>query len=223
LNPVEKERLFWSLIAKAAAHDMGTPLSAMMGWLELLPSLNDPASAIAEMQNSLKRLDVLSKRLESIGPPHRPDSCSLDEILEEAVAFFRRRIPPETSGIAFEKDTSGDLQAVCRRELIGWVLEILIKNAVDALPDHRGVITLRAFSAGDEAIVEVMDNGKGIPAEISDEIFNVGFGTKKSGRGIGLPLVKYIIEEIHGGSIGVQSNRKSGGTTVRIALRRPTS
>ncbi len=219
---MEEERLFWSLTAKAAAHDMGTPLSAMMGWLELLPSLEDPTAAIAEMQSGLKRLDELSKRLESLGPPYRLQPCRLDEILEETLAFFRRRIPPETSGITFRKESVGDPRADCRRELIGWALETAIKNSLDALPGYQGVITLKAFYSGDNAVIEVTDDGKGIPPEAADNLFRVGFSTKQSGRGVGLALVKYIIEKVHGGSAAILPVPAGRGTTLKLTLPRPT-
>jgi signal transduction histidine kinase len=218
-NNSNPQSQFWLGMARTVAHDMGTPLSSIMGWLELLPSLKDPANAIEEINASLDRLNQLSLRLEQVGCASRLEIISLQTVLDNAISFMRKRLSTGTQ-ISIESHLERDVKIEGRQELLEWAFECLLKNSVDAIPDNRGRIELRVSGQGNEAIVELDDSGSGIPVKDKRRIFDPGFTTKRSGRGVGLSLARHIFEEIHGGKIELASSLPDQGTTFRITLNR---
>ena len=201
----ERERV-WAGMAREAAHQLGTPLSSLKGWLELLSEREaDPAteSARRHMEGDVERLERVAHRFERIGRPPKLVATDVADVAEAVVDYFRARVPTlaHTVVIAFERG-DGPLVAPVDRVLLEWAVESLIKNAVDALAGRGGTITVRVDrAAGGGARVRVADDGPGIPQALKRKIFAAGFTTKERGWGIGLPLARRIIEESHRGRL----------------------
>lgn len=201
----ERERV-WAGMAREAAHQLGTPLSSLKGWLELLSEREgDPAaeSARRHMEGDVERLERVAHRFERIGRPPKLVATDVGDVAEAVVSYFRARVPTlaHTVVIAFERG-DGPLVAPVDRVLLEWAVESLIKNAVDALAGRGGSITVRVDrAAGGGARLRVADDGPGIPPALKRKIFAAGFTTKERGWGIGLPLARRIIEESHNGRL----------------------
>jgi signal transduction histidine kinase len=201
----ERERV-WAGMAREAAHQLGTPLSSLKGWLELLSEREaDPAteSARRHMEGDVERLERVAHRFERIGRPPKLIATDVADVAEAVVDYFRARVPTlaHTVAIAFERG-DGPLVAPVDRVLLEWAVESLIKNAVDALAGRGGTITVRVDrAAGGGARVRIADDGPGIPPALRRKIFAAGFTTKERGWGIGLPLARRIVEESHGGRL----------------------
>lgn len=201
----ERERV-WAGMARESAHQLGTPLSSLSGWVELLEERGlDEASraALAHMRADLQRLDRVSRRFERIGRAPRRDPVDLTALVERIAAYFRARVPTLAAPVVIE---------VCSPEpavrvrgdavLLEWALEVLVKNALDALAGRGGRVELAARSRPEGGgLLAVRDDGPGIPREQRGRIFEPGFSTKQSGWGIGLALAKRIVEENHGGEL----------------------
>ena len=201
----ERERV-WAGMAREAAHQLGTPLSSLQGWLELLAERDGDAStdsARAHMQGDVVRLERVAHRFERIGRPPKLAPTDVAESVEAVVNYFRARVPTlaNTVVIAFERG-DGPLVVRADRVLLEWAVESLVKNAVDALAGRGGTIAVRVDrAAGGGARVRVADDGPGIPAKLRGKIFAAGFTTKERGWGIGLPLARRIVEESHRGRL----------------------
>lgn len=216
-NITERERQLWLGIARAIAHDMGTPLSSVMGWLELLPSMKDPTQAIKEISASLERLNQLSIRLEQVGGGRKQEQVFMQTVFSNVTSLMQKKLPG-SSEIAIKISMETDVVLKGQQELLEWAFECLLKNAIDAIPDNKGSIELRLSKKDDEAVIEIEDSGTGIPEEVREYIFDPGFTTKKSGRGVGLPLAKYILERFHAGKFELVSSTKDQGTIFRITM-----
>jgi signal transduction histidine kinase len=201
----ERERV-WAGMAREAAHQLGTPLSSLKGWLELLAEDGgDPASESARvhMQGDLERLERVAHRFERIGRPPRLVPVDVGDTAEAVVEYFRARVPTlaNTVVITFERG-EGPLQVPADRVLLEWAVESLVKNAVDALAGRGGTVSVRVDrAAGGGARLRVADDGPGIPPHLRRKVFAAGFTTKERGWGIGLPLARRIVEESHGGRL----------------------
>lgn len=201
----ERERV-WAGMAREAAHQLGTPLSSLKGWLELLAEREGDAAAESarhHMQGDVERLERVAHRFERIGRPPKLVPADVADVVEAVVDYFRARVPTlaHTVVISFERG-DGPLVAPVDRVLMEWAVESLIKNAVDALAGRGGTIAVRVDRfAGGGACVRVADDGPGIPQALKRKIFAAGFTTKERGWGIGLPLARRIIEESHNGRL----------------------
>jgi signal transduction histidine kinase len=199
----ERERL-WAGMAREAAHQLGTPLSSLQGWLELLAERGQDAStqaALRHMEGDVERLGRVSHRFERIGRPPKREATDVGDAVEGVVTYFRARVPTlaNTVRIDFERG-DGPLVIPADRVLLEWAVESLVKNAVDALAGRGGTIAVRVDrAAGGGARVRVADDGPGIPPNLRRKIFSAGFTTKERGWGIGLPLARRIVEESHDG------------------------
>ncbi len=220
-----EERLIWVGMAKETAHQLGTPLSSLIGWVEYIKSSPERApSVLPEIERDLKRLQKIANRFSQIGS--RPDlrEESLQQIINDLLEYFERRIPRTKQSIKLETHLNPDIPLLrLNRDLFSWVLENLIKNAIDAINGKEGTISIRAdFLRPDAIFIDVSDTGKGIPSRDRKHVFNPGFSTKKRGWGLGLSLAKRIVEEYHGGSIQVKESQIGVGTTFRIILKLKT-
>ncbi|MEO7999231.1 MAG: HAMP domain-containing sensor histidine kinase [Gemmatimonadaceae bacterium] len=196
----------WAGMAREAAHQLGTPLSSIGGWLELLGERdNDVTSkrAIEAMQQDLVRLDRVSHRFERIGRPPRNDSVDAAALVERLASYFAARAPTLARHVEIVSERPADALTVHGDGvLLEWVLEVLIKNAIDALGGRNGKIIVSAAPLPEGgARIRVSDDGPGIPRELRKRIFDAGFSTKQSGWGIGLSLARRIVEENHGGKL----------------------
>jgi len=201
----ERERV-WAGMARESAHQLGTPLSSLAGWVELLEEgegMPATATVAANMRADIERLDRVAHRFERIGRERRTEPVDLDALVDRITGYFRARVP--TLAHAVKIDVAAHSEPVSVRGdavLLEWAFEVLVKNAVDALAGRGGRIVVAAHARPDGgAIVTVTDDGPGIPRELRTRIFEPGFSTKQSGWGIGLSLARRIVEESHGGTL----------------------
>ena len=202
-------------LSKETAHQLGTPISSLMAWVEILREQYPDDALIPEMNKDVERLQLIADRFSKIGSLPEPVETNLKEIMQHVVDYMDRR-------------TSRKVQMICRfpeedvivrinASLFEWVIENLCKNAVDAM-EGAGTITLTILKEGARAVVEVTDTGKGIRKKDIGNVFKPGFTTKKRGWGLGLSLAKRIVEEYHHGKIYVKKSELGVGTTFRIEL-----
>ena len=207
----------WVGMAKETAHQLGTPLSSLMAWLELLRSNGADPSAVTEMKKDVDRLEVITERFSKIGSAPELVPEKLYHTLRATVLYLRPRLPARAR-IEVSTPTDPDAAVPLNRALFSWVLENLIRNAVDAM-EGEGSITIDIIPEGPVTHIDVTDTGKGIPASQLRTVFEPGFTTKKRGWGLGLSLSKRIIEQYHGGRIMVKKSAPGKGTTFRISLK----
>lgn len=205
----------WVGLSKETAHQLGTPISSLMAWMELLPELGVDAATVEEMNKDVNRLSTIASRFSKIGSQPQIEPEDLNVIVGHAASYMATRISQRI-------DLSVDLwheglQVMMSAPLFEWVLENLIKNAVDAM-EGSGSIRIRTFREGQKAVTTVTDTGKGIPRKNQKTVFNPGYTTKKRGWGLGLTLAKRIIEQYHSGRIFVSHSEPGVGTTFTIEL-----
>jgi len=215
----------WVGMSKETAHQLGTPLSSLMGWLELLNSNEgiDKKSLgyINEIENDTKRLMKITSRFSKIGSVPELKSQQLDEVINRVIEYFSKRIPHMNKkvSIKIEKDDNQTYVSYINSELFEWVIENLIKNALDSFESGNGNITISLSCNKKYLFIDVKDDGKGIDTKYSKDIFRPGFSTKKRGWGLGLSLSKRIVEEYHKGKIFIKETEIGKGTTFRIKLK----
>lgn len=205
----------WVGLSKETAHQLGTPISSLMAWTEMLKESYPDDSLIPEMDKDVKRLQLIADRFSKIGSLPEPVPASLAEVLNHVIDYMDRRTSKK---VAMVRDFPGhDVVVKINASLFEWVIENLCKNAVDAM-EGEGRITLAYREAGTRAVIEVTDTGKGIRKKDIRNVFRPGFTTKKRGWGLGLSLAKRIVEEYHHGHIFVKKSEVGVGTTFRIEL-----
>lgn len=206
----------WVGLSKETAHQLGTPISSLMAWTEILRETYPDDTLIPEMDKDIKRLQLIADRFSKIGSLPEPVPTSLKEVVENVVEYMDRRTSRKVviETLLPEKDITVRLN----QSLFEWVIENLCKNAVDAM-EGAGRITIRVMEWQHGAVVEVGDTGKGIKKKNLDDVFRPGFTTKKRGWGLGLSLARRIVEEYHNGRIYVKHSEVGVGTTFRIELR----
>ena len=205
----------WVGLSKETAHQLGTPISSLIAWIELLKDKYSDA-LILEMEKDVNRLQMIAERFSKIGSMPAPVQEDMVMVLDRVVAYMERRTP---NSVRFVKNfPDPPLNAAVNASLFEWVIENLCKNAVDAM-DGQGTLTINLFREGDVVAIEVTDTGKGISKNLYKSVFNPGFTTKKRGWGLGLSLAKRIVEEYHNGKIYVKKSEPGNGTTFRIELK----
>lgn len=206
----------WVGLSKETAHQLGTPISSLMAWQEMLRETYPDDELLPEMGKDVERLQRIAERFSKIGslPELRPES--LNEVLSAVTQYISRRASNRVR-LTCTVPQQPLIVPMCS-SLFEWVVENLCKNAIDAM-DGQGSITLAAFTDGSLAVVEVTDTGKGIPKNKFHTVFTPGFTTKKRGWGLGLSLAKRIVEEYHHGRIYVKNSEVGRGTTFRIELK----
>lgn len=212
----------WVGMAKETAHQLGTPLSSIMGWVEILRmhanGNHKLTETIAEMESDVKRLEKITERFSKIGSKPELKEENLNEVIEYVIQYFKKRLPRTGKNIEITIETPTAHTARINRELFEWVIENLIKNALDAIEDGAGKISFTLSQRGNAVYVDVTDTGKGIDLAYKKDIFRPGFSTKRRGWGLGLSLSKRIIESYHKGKLVVKESRPGKGTTFRIKL-----
>jgi two-component sensor histidine kinase len=205
----------WVGLSKETAHQLGTPISSLMAWMELLPDMGVDADTCAEMTKDVNRLSTIASRFSKIGSKPQMEPEDMGDVVRHAASYMSTRISPR---IKFTTDfTTEKLPVSISAPLFEWVMENLIKNAVDAMEGH-GNINVSTMRDGSNAVVEVSDTGKGIQRKNFKTVFNPGYTTKKRGWGLGLALAKRIVEQYHGGSIFVKSSTPFVSTVFRIEM-----
>lgn len=214
----DEQNRVWIGLAKETAHQLGTPTSSLLGWLEYLRSQPVDQSAVDEMNKDLTRLMKVVDRFSKIGSETILSPANINEVVGNSVLYFRSRIPKnvtlEYNGLAI-----APVQANINDALFEWVVENLLKNSLDAL-QGKGAIDVRIDSDNDWINIDVSDTGKGVSKSNFKRIFDPGFTTKTRGWGLGLSLSKRIIEDYHHGRIYVVDSEIGKGTTFRISLRK---
>ncbi|WP_198661652.1 sensor histidine kinase [Lewinella sp. IMCC34183] len=218
----------WVGMAKETAHQLGTPISAIMGWVEHLNLMysddSDLMEVSGELQKDVLRLEMVANRFSKIGATPELTPVNIYAELDYCRAYMEKRAPRRVT-FDFPSAADGNLPVAINSLLFDWVIENLLRNALDAM-DGQGSISSRVREKDGKVIIDITDTGKGISARNVRRVFNPGFTTKKRGWGLGLSLVKRIIEEYHQGRISVLSSEPGRGTTFRIVLPRapqPTS
>ena len=207
----------WVGLSKETAHQLGTPISSLMAWTEILKEQYPDDALIPEMDKDVKRLQLISERFSKIGSLPEPVPTNLKEVLEHVIEYMDRRT---SHGVVFVRDfPDKDVWLKMNASLFEWVIENLCKNAVDAMSGGPGTITVRIVEEDNKICVEVSDTGKGIKKKNLSHVFRPGFTTKQRGWGLGLSLAKRIIEDYHKGKIFVKWSEVNKGTTFRVELR----
>ena len=204
-------------MAKETAHQLGTPLSSLMAWVQLLENENIDQSMVGEMRKDVERLETVTNRFSKIGSEAKLETGDLSATIDKVTGYLRTRI---SNKIELTFHHPG--QSVMARHnppLMEWVFENIIKNAVDSI-DRAGKIDVSLFEDGKQVFIDIRDSGKGIPKNQLTAIFKPGFTTKKRGWGLGLSLVKRIVNEYHKGKVFVLESESGKGTTFRIALKK---
>ena len=207
----------WVGLSKETAHQLGTPISSLMAWVEILKENYPQDELIPEMDKDVKRLELIAERFSKIGSLPEPVESSMNEVLEHVIGYMDRRTSKKVEIARHFPDH--DVRVKMNASLFEWVIENLCKNAVDAM-EGSGRIDLTLFDNGEQVAIEVADNGKGIRKKDVANVFTPGFTTKKRGWGLGLSLARRIVEEYHHGRIFVKSSEVGKGTTFRIELKK---
>ena len=212
----------WVGMAREAAHQLGTPISSLMGWLELLRQ-SDMATeardeALDEVEKDIMRLTRVTHRFNDIGSMPRLEAMSLAPFISNTADYIRRRFPQQGQHVSLRVEVPDGLEAPLNAELFVWVIENLLKNALDAIEKPEGLITISARQENGRIFIDVSDNGKGVDRRHWKNVFRPGYSTKKRGWGLGLSLAKRIVEDYHGGSLTLAHSKVGQGSTFRIEL-----
>lgn len=207
----------WVGLSKETAHQLGTPISSLMAWVEILKENYPDDELIPELDKDVKRLQLIAERFSKIGSLPEPVDASMNEVLEHVIDYMDRRTSQKVQ--ITRHFPNHDVRVKMNASLFEWVIENLCKNAVDAM-EGAGRIDLWLFEEDERVAVEVIDTGKGIKKKDVKNVFTPGFTTKKRGWGLGLSLARRIVEEYHKGRIFVKESELGKGTTFRIELRR---
>ena len=214
----DEQNRVWIGLAKETAHQLGTPTSSLLGWLEYLRTQNIDPTAIAEMNKDIIRLTKVVDRFSKIGAATSLSEGVINEIVGNSVIYFRTRVPKNVT-ISYNGLAMAQQKAMINEALFEWVIENLLKNAMDAL-SGKGTIDVKLSNDDNWIYIDVKDTGKGIAKGNFKRIFEPGFTTKTRGWGLGLSLSKRIIEGYHSGKIFVLDSEINKGTTIRIALKK---
>jgi hypothetical protein len=212
---VAEQNRLWTAMAKETAHQLGTPLSSMMGWISLLKEKE--SLPIKEIEKDIKRLNLISERFSKVGSIPNLESQEINSVIEQTTSYLKKR---SSEHILFEiKLPQKEVILPFNSQLISWTLENLIKNGIDAMKG-KGRLSVQMIEQKSKVEIYICDSGSGIKDELLPSIFNPGFTTKERGWGLGLSLAKRIVEDFHNGKIIVNKNRQSQGTCFHILLNK---
>ena len=215
-SKIAEMNLLWSGMAKETAHQIGTPLTSLMGWIELLKNKPSEKKYLKEVEKDLQRLNIISERFNKIGSKPKLDKANIYDEIEKTIDYLRARLSKK---INLEFDNSKqEIYVYLNKQLFSWSLENIIKNSIDAIKE-KGKINIRVSKVDEYVKIFISDNGVGINKSIRNKIFNPGVTTKERGWGLGLSLTKRIIEEYHNGEIKVEESTIGQGTKMMIKLK----
>lgn len=211
----------WAGMAKETAHQLGTPINAIVGWVEVMDSITDDTDEerreiIEELRKDISRLELIADRFSKVGSSPELKEADLSQILPAILDYMKRRAPRQ---IQFRLEVEDDpgYRAKVNKHLFEWVIENLIRNSLDSM-DGKGLIMVSVYRKSNKIVIDLSDSGKGIPSNKFKEVFKPGFSTKKRGWGLGLSLAKRIIENYHNGKIYVKDSKIDHGTTMTIEI-----
>lgn len=213
----------WVGLAKETAHQLGTPVSSLMAWIELLRLRSEDKpedqELVFEMERDVKRLEIIAERFSKIGSKPELSDVPLKEVFDHSTEYLQKRMTQRGSiKVEVSSDLPMDEPIKINPQLFDWVIENLMKNALDAMQGRSGLIQVTAGEKGPHYFIDVADSGKGIPKSNFKTVFEPGFTTKKRGWGLGLSLTKRIVENYHKGKIFVKESEVNKGTTFRVLL-----
>ena len=207
----------WVGLSKETAHQLGTPISSLMAWTQYLEAEGADESIVAEMDKDVARLRMIAERFSKIGSLPELSRASVGEVVASTADYMRRRISSRVELTLDSRSAAVGTDAMICAPLLAWVVENLMKNAVDAM-DGAGKLHLSVACEADRVVVEVADSGRGIPRKLQRRVFRAGYTTKTRGWGLGLTLARRIVAEYHGGRIFVKDSAPDQGTTFRVEL-----
>ena len=215
----QRDRL-WVAMAREAAHQMGTPLMSLQGWIERVRTRSTPPQDLAEhLAADAERLDRVAQRFERIGNPAKREPVGLGALADRVAGYFRPRLPKRANPIELKLEAPGMGPIVVGDAvLLEWALEALVKNAIDALQGRSGTITLRVGADQGMGEIRVVDDGPGVPRDIRRTLFEPGFTTKRGGWGIGLALSRRVVEDAHRGALVLEQTEKGASFLIRVPL-----
>jgi signal transduction histidine kinase len=208
----------WAGLAKETAHQLGTPVTSLEGWVEVLKDTPGNETIVSEIEKDVDRLKLISDRFGKIGSTPKLEECNLVDQIATMIGYIKKRA---SGKVKFDFDTKGEtnIPAMISPPLFDWVIENLLKNGLDAM-EGKGHISISVKDEAASVVIDVSDTGKGISKNNISKVFNAGFTTKKRGWGLGLTLTKRIVEQYHRGQIFVRSSEPGKGTTFRIVLNK---
>lgn len=206
----------WASLAKETAHQLGTPVSSLEGWLEILKEHPENAGYVPEIAKDVQRLQLITDRFGKIGSQPKLEATNLNQQIELIVQYMKKRAGGQVQ-FEYAVNELAPIQAQISPPLFDWVMENLLKNALDAM-DGKGMITVALQATSHEIVIDVTDTGKGIASKHLKKVFKPGFTTKKRGWGLGLSLSKRIVEQYHKGKLFVRFSEPGKGTSFRIIL-----
>ena len=216
-----EKRNIWVGMARETAHQLGTPVSALMGWLDRIKNHpNETDAVLDEMQSDLNRLKQISDRFSKMSSNSDLEKISLKTLIEQQTVYLQKRLPSLGKDIELLVSTSDNINILGNRTLLGWAIENVIRNGIDSIKKENGKVELSLIDAEKFALIHIKDNGVGILKKDWKNIFRPGFSTKKIGWGLGLSLVKRIIHDIHAGQIKILSSNPNEGTVFEIRLNK---
>tara|TARA_A100001037_G_C15144929_1_gene635837 strand:- start:2683 stop:3864 length:1182 start_codon:yes stop_codon:yes gene_type:complete len=219
IRKAEKQNI-WFGMARETAHQLGTPVSSLMGWIERLNDHpKDVNKLIPDMKADVNRLNEISRRFSKIGSKPKFELISLNKLLIDLIHYFKRRLPKDEINIKLEIQ-SNEIEIFTSLVLLKWSIENLIKNAIDSIVNKKGLILIQVKKDLKNVVILIKDNGNGIPKKDWNNIFRPGFSSKKQGWGIGLSMVKRIVEDFLLGTVKVESSSKKNGTSMKVILSR---
>ncbi|MEZ4688881.1 MAG: HAMP domain-containing sensor histidine kinase [Ignavibacteria bacterium] len=219
----------WVGLSRETAHQLGTPLSSLLGWTEMLrniePQTEELKEVTNEISNDLEKLSKIAGRFSKIGSQPKLETDNVSNVIRKVSEYFEKRIPSLVAAdgsvskkVLIKINTSGNSEARINKDLFEWVIENLLKNALDAMEKTHGEVVFNIADNGNDLVIDVADNGKGIDAKYKKDIFRPGYSTKTRGWGLGLSLSKRIIEDYHKGKLLLVDSSHGKGTTFRIKL-----
>jgi len=207
----------WTGLSKETAHQLGTPISSLLGWIEIMKQSGIEPDMVRELKEDAKRLEIITDRFSKIGSKPTLHETNLKTLLRNSLDYIKTR---GSKGISFELNfPDNEISLPLSETLFEWVIENLCKNAMDAI-EEEGYVTIKVSETIHHVLIDVEDSGKGIPKNRFKTIFKPGYTTKKRGWGLGLSLTKRIVETYHNGKIFVLSSEPNHSTIIRIALKR---
>ncbi|MDZ4713048.1 MAG: HAMP domain-containing sensor histidine kinase [bacterium] len=221
----------WVGLSRETAHQLGTPLSSLLGWVEMMkniePQTEDLIEITNEINNDIDKLNKIAGRFSKIGSQPKLEKENVSTVIEKVSEYFEKRIPSLVSAdgkiskkVIIDIISDGDSEANINKDLFEWVIENLLKNAIDAMEKSHGKIIFNITNSNEELFIDVTDNGKGIDTKFKKDVFRPGYSTKIRGWGLGLSLSKRIIEDYHKGKLLLVESNTGKGTTFRIKLHK---
>ena len=214
----EKQHI-WVGMARETAHQLGTPVSALMGWVDWLRKNPEKTlDIVEEMDADLNRLNQVSERFSQMGPMPKLDETDLSELIKTVVNYMEKRLPTKGKSLKIVNEITSKTNINANVTLLSWAIENVIKNGIDAITQESGEIRIRLCIEKEEVRIQIHDNGKGVEKKDWKNVFRPGFSTKNLGWGMGLSLTQRIIQDIHRGKIFIKSSSPVSGTTFEIIL-----